>query len=138
VSSNKTVATAIDVAAYLETVEPSFRREDAKALCALMQRLTGLAPKLWGPSMIGFGSYHYRYASGREGDMFRIGFAPRKANMVVYLVDGFAGYPDLLAKLGKHKTGQSCLYLGALGSIDGAVLEEMLRQSWAAMAQRYP
>jgi hypothetical protein len=137
-AGNKTVARSDDVATVLAAVEPEVRRTDAAVLIDLMQRVSGAPPVLWGPSMIGFGAYQYRYDSGREGTMFRIGFAPRKANMVVYLVGGFTDFPALLARLGKHKTGKSCLYLGPLADVDLAVLEEMAARSWAAMAERYP
>jgi Domain of unknown function (DU1801) len=135
---NKTKATSDNVAAFLAAVEPEQKRRDAKTVCALMHRLTGDEPVMWGPSMIGFGRYRYKYDSGREGEMFRLGFSPRKAKLVLYIVDGFPEHAGLLAKLGKHKTGKSCLYLNTLADADPGVLEELMRRSIAVMAQRYP
>lgn len=93
---------------------------------------------MWGASMVGFGRYHYRYDSGREGEMFRVGFSPRKADLVVYLIDGFSEQAALLAKLGNHRTGRSCLYLKDLEAIDINVLETLISQSLATLAARYP
>jgi hypothetical protein len=104
----------------------------------MMQRLSGHPPRMLGPSIIGFGSYHYRYDSGHEGDMARIGFSPRKANTVLYIVDGFEGHAELMAKLGKHKTGTSCLYIKRLSDITGSVLEQLCAESLKWMAQKYP
>ena len=134
----KTRATPVSVDAFIETVADEGRRADARDLAAMMERLSGHPPRMWGPSIIGFGSYHYKYDSGHEGDMARIGFSPRKGNMVVYLADGFTGHAELLAKLGKHKTGKSCLYVGRLRDIDETVLENLCVQSLKYMAVRYP
>jgi hypothetical protein len=137
-SENKTKPTEISVEAFIDTVADERQREDARTIAAMMQRLTGEAPKMWGPSIIGFGSYHYKYDSGREGDMCRIGFSPRKGQTVVYVVDGYRDKDDLMARLGKHKTGQSCLYIKKLADIDEAVLEEICTRSLAYMATKYP
>ncbi len=137
-ADNKTQPTAEDVTAYLETLPHPGRREDALVLLDMMARVTGETPTLWGPSIIGFGRYHYVYDSGREGDHFLTGFAPRKANMVVYIVPGFAPYDQLLSQLGPYKTGRSCLYLGRLKNIDLLVLEEIVSLSVALMKERYP
>lgn len=134
----RTKATGGDVAVFIDTVEPLQRREDARTLCALMGRISGELPAMWGPSIIGFGRYHYRYESGHEGDMARIGFSPRKASLVLYISQGFPRYEALMAKLGKYTTGKSCLYIKKLADVDMAVLEELVSASWAEMAERYP
>ena len=135
---NKTQPTATSVEAFIAAVPDARRRAEAEAVDAIMQRVSGEEPQMWGPSIIGYGTYHYRYDSGREGDMCRIGFSPRKAQLVVYIVDGFPGHAELLARLGKHKTGKSCLYLTRLDGVDLAVLEELCAASWAEMARLYP
>ena len=103
----------------------------------LMREVTGEPPKMWGASIVGFGSYHYRYASGREGDWLVVGFAPRKQNLVIYIMPGFARYGALLARLGKFRTGKSCLYVNKLDDVDPDVLEELVRESVAEMRRRY-
>lgn len=135
---NKTQPTATDVATFVAAIPDAGRRADAEALVALMNQLSGEPARMWGPSIIGFGEYHYRYDSGRTGSMSRIGFSPRKAETVVYLIDGFAGQADLLARLGKHRIGKSCLYIKRLADIDIGVLEAMIAASLATMAERYP
>ena len=127
----KTKPTDVSVDAFLDGVERPTRRADGKAVRAMMERVTGEPAVMWGPSIVGFGSYHYRYASGHEGDMCCVGFSPRAANLVLY-VGGFAGYEALLAKLGKHKRSKACLYLNTLADVDPAVLEEITRRSYAA------
>lgn len=134
---NKTRPGSGSVTGFLAGVEPAGRREDARALLAMMKDVTGEKPVLWGPSIIGFGSYHYVYESGREGDSFLAGFSPRKANMVVYIMPGFSGYETELAKLGPHKTGRSCLYLGRLEKIDPTVLRRLIDRSTKAMRKKY-
>ena len=126
-----------NVDAFLNGVENPRRREDARRLLALMQEVTGELPKMWGATIVGFGSYHYRYASGREGDWPVVGFAPRKQNLVLYIMPGFTRYSALLAKLGKHRTGKSCLYVNKLDDIDPRILEELVRESVAEMKRRY-
>lgn len=121
-----------EVATFLERVTPQRRRRDAQTLLDLMMRATGEPPRLWG-SIVGFGSYHYRYPSGREGDSAAAGFAPRKAAAVVYLVDGIGRYADRLAVLGPHSTGVGCLYLKDLDAVDLAVLEGIVRDSYAEL-----
>jgi hypothetical protein len=135
---NKTQPTATDVATFVAAIPDAGRRTDAEALVALMTHLSGEPARMWGPGIIGFGEYHYRYDSGRTGSMARIGFSPRKAETVVYLIDGFAGQADLLARLGKHRIGKSCLYIKRLADIDMGVLEAMIAASLATMAERYP
>jgi hypothetical protein len=133
--SNKTIETDSDAAAFLAAVEPPERREDGLALAALMQAVSGEPPRLWGSSIIGFGRYHYRYDSGREGDASRIAFSPRKAELVLYL----SGISDEdCVPLGKHRRGKGCLYIKRLSGIDMAVLEALIVQSWAYMESAYP
>ena len=136
-AENKTQPTTQDVATFLATLEPAQRRADAQAICTLLADVSGTAPVLWG-NIVGFGSYHYTYTSGRSGTAPRLGFSPRKAQHVLYLMDGFDGQADLLARLGKASTGVSCLYVKKLADIDVDVLAEMARRSWAMMAARYP
>ena len=127
-------ADAVDqeVVAFLERVAPAKRRRDARTMLDVMARVTGEPPRLWG-TIVGFGSYHYRYASGREGDGPAAAFAPRKAALVVYLVDGIGGHADLLGRLGPHATGVSCLYMKDLAAIDLAVLERIIARSYATL-----
>ena len=137
-AENKTQPTKADVIAYIESVTDEQQRADAHAITAMMARLSGEPAKMWGPSIIGFGSYHYKYDSGREGDSLRIGFSPRKGQTVLYLIDGYAGKEAQLARLGKHKLGKSCLYIKRLSDVDVGVLEEMVIETLAYMAAKYP
>ena len=130
-AETKTKATAVSVDAFLDAVAHPVRRADGQALRVLMERVTGQPAVMWGPSIVGFGSYHYRYDSGHEGDMCRVGFSPRSANLVLYL-GGFPDYDALLATLGKHKRSKGCLYLGKLADVDAGVLEEIVGQSYSA------
>lgn len=137
-TANKTKPTAVRVDEFIAAVPDPTRREDARTLTALMQRLSGEAPIMWGSSIVGFGSYHYKYDSGREGDMARIGFSPRAKELVLYLVDGYEQRGDLLARLGRHRVGKSCLYIKKLADVDVAVLEELMTASLAYMDERFP
>ena len=137
-AENKTQATSADVTAFIDGVADETQRADAHAIAAMMARLSGEPAKMWGPSIIGFGSYHYKYDSGREGDSLRIGFSPRKGQTVLYLPGTISGQADLLARLGKHKEGKGCLYIKRLSDVDATVLEEMVRASVGYMAQTYP
>ena len=136
-TENKTQKTKGSVKAFIDAVENDARRADANALDKMLREIAGEKPAMWGPSIVGYGSYHYKYESGREGDMCRIGFSPRKANMVVYIIPGFKEYAPLLKKLGKHKIGGSCLYINKLADVDVAVLREIATRAWAWMAQKY-
>jgi hypothetical protein len=136
-SENKTKPTKLSVAAFIDAITDPSRRADAKALVKLMKRAAGEKPQMWGPSIIGFGSYHYRYDSGREGDMPLIGFSPRKPATVLYNTPGSSDSKVLLAKLGKHTTGKGCLYIKKLTDVDQKVLETMIVKSVAAMRARY-
>lgn len=134
----KTKPTDVKVDTFLSSVDHTGRREDAYLILEMMERLSGYKAQMWGPSIIGFGSYHYRYDSGREGDMCRIGFSPRKSQMVLYIIPGFKRVSGLLDHLGKHKLGKSCLYIGRLSSVDTDVLEEIIKQALAYMDEKYP
>jgi hypothetical protein len=137
-AENKTGPTAADVGAFIAALAPEQRRTDAEQLCTMLARVTGEPPVLWGPSIIGFGAYDYRYESGRTGTAPRIGFSPRKGTHVMYMIDGFPEHGALLARLGKHSTGVSCLYFKRLSDVDTGVLEALAEGSWAAMAAKYP
>ncbi|MES2753333.1 MAG: DUF1801 domain-containing protein [Pseudomonadota bacterium] len=134
----KTKPAALSVADFLDTVEHPVRRADGETLCALMERISGEPPRMWGPSIIGFGSYDYTYDSGHSGTMCRLGFSPRKAELVLYVLTGEAEQTAQLARLGKHRTGKSCLYIKTLADVDMAVLAEIVRGSLAHMDARYP
>ena len=134
----KTTVTQADVTTFIEAVTHERQRTDAYKILEMMSLLSGQPPKMWGPSIIGFGQYHYKYDSGREGDAARIAFSPRQGNTVLYIADGFAGYADLLTQLGKHKTGKSCLYISRLTDIDEAVLKKLCAKSLQFMAKTYP
>ena len=136
-AENKTKLTEISVSAYIEALTNQTSRADAKALVQLMQRATGEKPKMWGPSIIGFGSYHYKYDSGREGDAPIIGFSPRKAATVLYNMIGFSDSEALLSKLGKHTTGKGCLYIKKLADVDQGVLEALVVKSVEAARARH-
>ena len=133
---NKTKPTKVSVAAFIAAVADQTQRADAKALVKLMQSVAGEQPKMWGPSIIGFGSCHYRYESGREGDMPLIGFSPRKAATVLYNLLGSSDSAALLAKLGKHTTGKGCLYIKKLSDVDQKVLQALAVKSVAATRAR--
>lgn len=130
ISENKTQPTAVDPMAFIGDVENETRRADAFRLVEIMREETGEEPYMYGPSIVGFGTYHYKYESGREGDAPASGFSPRKAQMVVYLIGGYEEiYPDLLDRLGPYKVGKSCLYFKKLADLDESVLRQMIRDS---------
>jgi nucleoid DNA-binding protein len=140
---NKTIETDGDIPAYVARIEPAEKRAAARVLINLFSRITGHPPKLWGPSIIGFGTYQYKYESGREGESPRAGFAPRKANIVLYLTSGYENavtretMDELRSKLGKHKIGKSCLYINKLSDVDLSVLEQIIQIDTAYMNARY-
>ena len=134
----KTKATRESVAGYLAKIENDNRREDCEALAKLLGKITKAKPKMWGPSIVGFGKYHYKYESGHEGDMCIAGFAFRKPDITVYLFPEFPGRDALLKKLGKHKMGKSCLYFRSLEDVDAGVLEKLIVGSIAEARRRYP
>jgi hypothetical protein len=129
----KTKPNSKDVTEFLESVEHEKRRQDSYEILELMKKVTGEEPKMWGDSIIGFGSYHYKYESGREGDWFITGFSPRKQNLSLYIMAGFDDYEELMNKLGKHKTGKSCLYINKLEDVNLEVLEELVKKSFIHM-----
>jgi len=135
-AENKTKPTKVSVTAFIAAIPDSTKRTDAKALVKLMQSAAGEKPRMWGPSIIGFGSYHYRYDSGREGDMPLIAFSPRKAATVLYGLTGAIDSKALLPKLGKHSTGKGCLYIKKLADVDQEVLQSMIAKSLAAARTR--
>ena len=143
-SEAKTQPTDASPSAFIAAFEPAAKREDAKVLDALFRRVTGEEPRMWGPSLIGYGEYRTTYASGREVHWMRIGFSPRKAKHSLHLMGGYCDAATgerrdaMLARLGKHTTGASCIYVNKLDDIDLAVLEEMIAEDWAAMNCLYP
>lgn len=137
-AETKTKPTEVSVDSFIEAVDNPTRRADARTVLAMMERITGHEPKMWGPSIIGFGSYHYRYDSGHEGTACRLGFSPRKAQLVLYVLTESEGEAELLARLGKHKIGKCCLYINKLADVDMDVLETLTRRAWDWMNRRYP
>jgi hypothetical protein len=134
----KTKPTEQSVEDFLQGVSPEQKRRDCLVLVELMREITEKEPRMWGSSMVGFGSYHYKYASGQEGDYFLTGFSPRKQNLTLYIMPGFDRYDDLMGRLGKYTTGKSCLYLKRLEDIDLPTLKELIQQSVNDMRQIYP
>lgn len=137
-AGNKTKQRDVSVDAFVDAIPDAGRRTDAKSLTKLMSAVSGEAPKMWGPSIIGFGSYHYVYESGREGDAPLIGFSPRKTATVLYLHLGLDGADAELAKLGKHATGKGCLYIKKLADVDQKVLERIVASSVMEIRKKYP
>jgi len=136
-AENKTKAHSGDVDAFLNMVEHDGRRADAFELKSMMAEISGEPARMWGPSIVGFGSYHYKYDSGREGDAMLTGFSPRKRELVVYIMPGFEPYPELMERLGKCKTGKSCLYIPRLDKIDRGVLRELVTRALGDMRAKY-
>ena len=137
-SDPKTAPNDANVEAFLHSVAHDKRREDSLAMLEIMKEVTGEEPRMWGDSIVGFGSYHYQYKSGREGDWMLTGFSPRKQSLTLYIMSGFSHYDELLQKLGKHKTGKSCLYIKKLEDVDMDVLKQMIRESVKMMREKYP
>ena len=137
-ATNKNGPTDQNVKEYLNSIESDAQKADATRLVEMMTEITGQPPVMWGAAMVGFDSYHYTYASGREGDWFITGFAPRKGQVSVYIMDGFSPYKELLDQLGPHKLGKSCLYIKALSKINLSVLREILALSVKNMRAKYP
>lgn len=133
----KTKQTGASVSDFLNGIDDEGKRRDAKAVAKILKRVTGAPPKMWGPSMVGYGSYHYVYESGRENDWFLAGFSPRKQALTLYIMSGFEGQEALMKKLGKHTTGKSCLYIQKLDDVDPDVLEELVTRSVAAIKKKY-
>lgn len=135
-SDNKTVPPNTPVTEFLETITNNTRRKDSLVLLQIMKEITGHSPVLWGTSLIGFDSYHYKYDTDREGDMLVSGFSPRKQNLALYNT-GFVRYPELLQKLGKHKTGKSCLYINKLSDVNIDILKTLIETSYNHMKMKY-
>jgi uncharacterized protein DUF1801 len=136
-AENKTKATEASVESYLSAIEDESRRKDCEALSKLMSKVTKEQPKMWGTSIVGFGSYHYKYPSGREGDSCLVGFSSRKGDITLYLVADFPGHDELLSRLGKHKMGKGCLYVRKLSDVDPQVLEQLVAGSFAERKRHY-
>jgi len=132
----KTKPTTASVSAFLDAIEDDERRKDCLTVAQIMKKATGAEPRMWGPSIIGFGDYRYKYESGRELDWFLTGFSPRKRELTLYIMPGFERYDALMAKLGKYKTGKSCLYIKRLADIDLKVLQTLVASSVAHMRAR--
>lgn len=122
-----------DVRAFLDSVEKEQKRKDSFEVLEMMKEISGCEPKMWGDSIIGFGNYHYKYKTGREGDWFLTGFSPRKQKLTIYIMSGFSKFPGIMKRLGKYKTGSSCLYINRLDDIDSEVLKELIRESVKVM-----
>jgi hypothetical protein len=137
-AEQKTKPTAVSVAEFIAAVEDPKRRADAEAACALLAEATGEPATMWGPSIVGFGAYHYRYDSGHKGDAPLVSFAPRKANLVFYLSGCEERRGEFLARLGRHKAGKGCVYVNRLEDVDVGVLKEMAAASAASLRARFP
>ena len=137
-ASNKTKETDADVQTFLDAVEHPVRRADAFVLDALFRKITGWQPKMWGPTIVGYGGYHYVYESGREGDMCACGFSPRKAAQSIYIMPGYQDYDEILSRLGKYKIGKACLYINKLADVDMNVLEELICAGLRDLGKIYP
>ena len=133
----KTKENDLDVAAFLDAVTPERRRGEARLLHDMMARVTGHEARMWGTSIVGYGRYHYQNVSGREGDWFLTGFSPRKQALSIYIMPGFSDYAALMSRLGKYRTGKSCLYINKLEDADLSVLEQLVRTSVEDMRQKY-
>ena len=136
-SENKTKPTKVSVRGFVDEIENETRRKDAKALLKVFKEVTGLTPQMWGPSIVGYGRYHYKYESGREGEFMMTGFSARKANLVLYIMPGYLDLSDQLKRLGKHKLGKSCLYINKLADVDVDVLKEIITYGMDYMQKNY-
>ena len=136
-AENKTKATGASVTAFINSIDDKQKRADARKVAAMMHKATGKRAKLWGPSIVGYGTYHYKYASGREGDFLMTGFSPRKQALTVYVIPGFEHFETLMNKLGKYKTGKSCLYIKRLSDVDEKILEQLINRSVKYMREHY-
>ncbi len=136
-AENKTKANTAPVEDFLRTVEHPTRRADGMRLNEIFHEVTGWKPQMWGPTIVGYGQYHYIYDSGREGDHLATGFSPRKANLSIYIMPGYADFSEILSRLGKHKIGKSCLYLNKLADIDEDVLKELIQAGLDDLGRRW-
>jgi hypothetical protein len=137
VADNKTRPTGASVTEFIAAISDPGMRADAKKVAAMMRRATGKRARMWGPSIVGYGSYHYRYASGRAGEFMITGFSPRKRALTIYVMPGFSRFDTLMSKLGSYKTGKSCLYIRRLADVDETVLEQIIAQSVGYMRAHY-
>jgi len=137
VAENKTKATIASVTEFINSIEDRQKRADARKVAAMMRRVTGKRAKMWGSSIVGYGTYHYKYESGREGDCMITGFSPRRQALTVYILAGFRRFDTLMGKLGKYKTGKSCLYIKRLSDVDEKVLEKLIDRSVKYMRKNY-
>ncbi|MGZ3612108.1 MAG: DUF1801 domain-containing protein [Ktedonobacteraceae bacterium] len=135
-AGNKTTPNDQDVEQFLNSIDDERKRKDSFTILELMKQVTGMEPRMWGSSIVGFGSYHYKYESGREGDMILAGFSPRKQNLTLYNMSDFEGYDDLLKKLGKHTTGKGCLYIKCLDDVDLSTLKSLIEVSFKHVKQK--
>ncbi|MEC7756101.1 MULTISPECIES: DUF1801 domain-containing protein [unclassified Roseivirga] len=136
-NENKTTENNASVDAFLNSVKDEKKRADSFAIKNMMERITGKPAKMWGTAIVGFDVYHYKYDSGREGDFMKVGFSPRAQNLTLYIMPGFERYDSLMKKLGKYKTGKSCLYVKRLEDIDLEVLEQLIQESYDYMTKKY-
>lgn len=136
-AENKTRATRASVTEFIKSIEDKQKRADTRKVAAMMRKATGKRAKMWGSSIVGYGTYHYKYASGREGDFMTTGFSPRKQALTVYIIPGFKHFERLMSKLGKYKTGKSCLYIRRLSDVDEKVLERLIAESVKYMHKNY-
>lgn len=134
----KTTKNKRSVSAFLQRIDDPTRKRDAKVVLKLMKEITKKKPAMWGTSIVGFGEYHYTYASGHEGDFLRIGFSPRKGALTIYIMPGYQDYSDLLKTLGPHKTGKSCLYITDLSEVHLPTLKKIIKRGWKDMEKMYP
>ena len=135
---NKTQPNKASVSAFLNAIADDDRRRDCKTIAKLLKEVSDKRPTMWGDAIVGYGEYHYKYDSGREGEMLRIGFSPRKQDITIYIMSGYTDFGHILAKLGKHKKGKSCLYIKRLSDVNIGVLERLLKAGWKDMQKRYP
>ena len=136
-ADNKTKAIKLSVTSFINSIDDKQKRADARKVAAMMRKATGKRAKMWGSSIVGYGTYHYKYESGREGDFMVTGFSPRKQALTVYVMPGFSHFDKLMAKLGKYKTGKSCLYIKRLSDVDEKVLERLIDSSVIHMRKKY-
>ena len=137
-TANKTTQNEDSVDEFLKKIEDPEKQKTSWQILEIIKEISGKEPKMWGDSIIGFGNYHYKYATGREGDWMRIAFSPRKQNFSIYIMDGFDNHSELMKKLGKYKTGKSCLYIKKLQDIDINILKELMKESLLNMEKLYP
>lgn len=136
-AKNKTVENEDSVDEFLNSVKDETKKADCLRIKSIMEEISGEPAKMWGTSIVGFGNYHYKYESGREGDFMKVGFSPRAQNVTLYIMPGFERYEDLMSRLGKHKIGKSCLYVKKLADVDEDILKELITESYSYMTNKY-